>query len=104
MKLSERITIQENTETRQPNGEITRQWADKFIVWSQVIPTKGEEKFIGDKKTFTQSFKFRIRYRKDVEVTDRILFEGQEFDIKSKNKIFKGSQNKFLEIEGKHYG
>ena len=98
-KLTERITIQQQTETKQANGEVILSWSDVATVWADALPISGNEDFTGDKKTATQKYRFIIRHRTDIDTTNKIVWDGRDYDIEFINPYFKTGRNNYIEIK-----
>ena len=99
-QLTERITIKVLSTTKQPNGEVTEQWSDLATVWADAIPLSGKENYSSDQNAPSQSYRFLIRHRTDIDTTNKIVWAGKEFDIHSINPYFKAGMNKITEIKG----
>ncbi|WP_315920434.1 phage head closure protein [Mesorhizobium sp. SP-1A] len=81
-KLDRRLTIRRLTETgRNEYNEPIVDWADIATIWAQQRPERGSERFAAAQVNGTSVMTFRIRYRADVSVTDRLLYEGREYEI-----------------------
>ncbi|WP_421925483.1 phage head closure protein [Neoaquamicrobium sediminum] len=81
-KLDRRVTIRRLTETgRNAFNEPIVEWADVATVWAQQRPNRGSERFAAAQVNGTAVMTFHIRYRSDLSTTDRILYEGREYEI-----------------------
>lgn len=81
-KLDRRITIQRFTETgRDEFNEPVMSWADVAAVWAQQRPDRGAERFAAAQVSGTSVMTFHIRYRGDLTVQDRLVYEGRTFEI-----------------------
>ncbi len=78
---------QREEETVSAAGSVTVGTTTFATVRAQLIERSTREAIaaFGDADTTTTAF--RIRYRDDVTTSDRILFEGRAFDIKSIKEI-----------------
>lgn len=81
-KLDRRLTIRRFMETgRNEYNEPIIEWADVATVWAQQRPDRGSERFAAAQVAGTSVMTFHIRYRPDVSVRDRLVYEGREFEI-----------------------
>ncbi len=79
--LDRRITIQQNTTTRDAAGQPIPSWADLATVWAEVVPTGGREIFEAQQTGAETVAKFRIRYRGDVLRKMRVVYDTDNYDI-----------------------
>lgn len=84
-RLRHRITIQQQTVTRDAYGGETISWDTYATVWAQVTPASGRERFInaGAQEYATVDYKVRIRYRSDIDPKMRISWGTKILDIES---------------------
>lgn len=81
-KLDRRLTIRRFIETgRTPLNEPILDWVDVVTVWAQQRPERGSERFAAAQINGTAVMTFHIRFRGDVSVKDRLLYEGREYEI-----------------------
>lgn len=80
-KMDRRITLFARVETQNEYGELVLSEALKATVWAQVTPIGGKETWMASQMVPEAKFKIVIRYRADVTETDKVLFEGVEYDI-----------------------
>lgn len=83
--LQYRISIERRGAFQNSLGEEETSWDKVCEVWAKVNPQGGTERFLAQQVTGQQTKVFVIRYRKDVEVGDRIRLrmddQDQCFDI-----------------------
>jgi SPP1 family predicted phage head-tail adaptor len=97
-KLDRRLTIQRKAVTTSPSGEEIETWSDVAVVWGEARPVPGDEKF-GDQQLIASSLMtFRIRWRTDLVVTDRISYWNKIWDILDIREI---GRREGLEIDAK---
>lgn len=97
-KLDRRITIQSPVITDgSANSDIINSWTDVVSVWAWVIEKAGNELVEADRITHVQNIVFRIRYRTNVTLQMRIVFNGFAYRILS---IINNasSRNRYLDI------
>lgn len=56
-------------------------WLDVETVWAQQRPNRGSERFSAGQIAGTAVMTFHIRYRSDITVQDRLVYEGREYEI-----------------------
>lgn len=79
--LDRRIRIERKVSTRDSFGGENISYSLRAEVWASVIYTRGREAFLSAQPTPTSDIEFRCRWRSDVDLTDRVLYEGQPYDI-----------------------
>lgn len=84
--LDEQITIQQVTEP--PNGEYgepVKSWATLAQVWARVeYPTTGaDEDYTKATVKEYRPIAFTIRHRSDVSAKNRVVYDGEEYDIQN---------------------
>ena len=82
-ELRERITIQQNTLTRDTFGAEVPHWADLATVWAKVVATSGSEQISQAIGVATTIYSITIREREDVDTSMRVLWEGATLEIKA---------------------
>ena len=81
-KLDRWLTIRRLMETgRNAYNEPIIEWADIATVSAQQRPDRGSERFAAAQVAGTSVMTFHIRYRYDVTVQDRLVYEGREYEI-----------------------
>ncbi|WP_368649683.1 phage head closure protein [Brucella intermedia] len=81
-RLDRRITIRRySIVSRTPLNEPVYDWSDVATVWAQQRSDRGSERFAAAQINGTSVMTFQIRYRKDVTVKDRLLYEGRDYEI-----------------------
>lgn len=72
---------------------------DWFYLWGSVRPLRGREKFNAGREMATVYYEFKTDFDSRVNVRDRIVWDGLEFDIQDVSPM--GTQNReFLTIVG----
>ncbi len=61
-KMDRRITIERQTETVKPSGDVVKAWATVTVVWAEIIQQSATEFFTGFGEAETGSIIFRIRH------------------------------------------
>jgi SPP1 family predicted phage head-tail adaptor len=79
--LDRRIALQRATTAPNSFNEPVETWADLATVWAQQRPDRGAERFAAQEIVGRAVMTFHIRYRTDVRITDRILYQGRIWNI-----------------------
>jgi SPP1 family predicted phage head-tail adaptor len=79
--LDRRVTLERATVTLDAFGGETQTWATLAEVWAQAMPVSDGEKWRAAEVAATISTRFRIRWRADLRVGDRLIYDGRVFDI-----------------------
>lgn len=86
-KAQHRITLQAKSVTRAANGEEVVTWTDlvtdtaDHAIWAEVWPLKGREFFAAQQTQYAADVRFRIRYRTGIVRDQRVLWNGEPYDI-----------------------
>lgn len=85
--LRDLIVIQSVTQARDSFGAVTESWANTLTVWANVKALKystGLESVVNTqgREVVTPSYTMTIRYRTDVSERQRVVWNGQTFDIR----------------------
>lgn len=79
--LDRRVTILRRTLTRNAYGEQVETFTSLGDVWAQKLDVTGRELFSARNTLAENTTRFRIRYRSDLVLTDRLGYGGDEYDI-----------------------
>ena len=80
-KLSERVTLQQKSVTKNGIGEELVTWADIATVWAEVIPLRGREFFAANQIQQAADIRVRIRERAGLTPDLRLVWKSQPYDI-----------------------
>lgn len=81
-RLDRKIVLQSLSITHDPDSnEEIESWSEYSSPWAQYIPVKEMERFSSGRELATFTARFIIRYDSRVVETDRIQFEGKNWDI-----------------------
>ena len=80
-KLNRKIQINAKVSSRDGYGAEIIHYESIGSVWAQVIPVSGNEYFSSQQFTPDVTIKFRIRHRKDMDETAKIIYRGDEYGI-----------------------
>lgn len=103
-KLNKKIVIQRNTPAPDGEGGYTDAWAADPVggVWAMVKPVGGSERWLAERVTPGNRFRFVIRYRDDgngapyYSAEDQITYNGRTYGITSVVDI--EDENRYIEI------
>lgn len=96
-KMDRRITIERQTETVKPSGDVVKAWATVAVVWAEVLQQSATEFFTGFGEAETGSIIFRIRYMPGITTADRITYSGNAFGLKEIKEL---GRYEALELRG----
>lgn len=86
-KMKHRIEIQHYTDTENEIGELTKGWVKYASLWAEKKQLKGTNTFNANKEGIEYTYRFKIRYREDLNEGMRIVYKGVIYDIKHINPI-----------------
>jgi len=83
-KLNRKIQIQQLVVTESASGHPAKSWTLRAYAWASVRPLKGvEAASFGREQAAQMMAAFEIRFNKDVSFTDRIVYDGYNWEILS---------------------
>jgi SPP1 family predicted phage head-tail adaptor len=83
-KLNRRIVIQSRDSGTDDAGQPVQTWTTLATVWAHILGATGMGYIkAGVDGVEVNAYSFRIRYRTDLDAADRVVFNGQNFDVKS---------------------
>lgn len=82
--LNRQIVIQSRDSGTDDAGQPVQTWTTLATVWAHVMGQTG----MGSIKSAVggvevNAYSFRVRYRTDIDAADRVVFGGQNYDVKS---------------------
>lgn len=77
----QRVTLQVRSTVKDAVGQATITWVPLATVWAQVQALRGREFFAAAQVQQEHSIKVRINFRADVDMTMRLVWRGQGYDI-----------------------
>lgn len=99
-KLDQRITMQRKTATADGAGGVTEAWANLATnprPWAEVIAKAGRETMVENRMAATFVTTFTIHNRTDLTELDRIVWGGENYNIRGIRR--QGARELFLIIE-----
>ncbi len=85
--MRHRIEIQVYSYVENEVGEMTKTWITYKKLWAEKKKIKNSNTFEGDKEGIEYTYRFKIRYREDLNESMRIVHKGIIYDIKHINPI-----------------
>lgn len=95
-RLRQRLTLQQQQNTADGAGGVTRSWQDLATLWAEVIPLHGREAPDAQKLTAFATHRITMRYRNDVSADKRFLLGSRALNIRTVKDI--GERHRLLEI------
>lgn len=86
-KMRHRIEIQEYLNIENEIGETVKEWVTYKKLWAEKKQLRGSNTFEGDKEGIEYTYRFKVRYRGDLNESMRIVHKGVIYDIKHINAI-----------------
>lgn len=86
-KMKHRIEIQVYSDVENEVGEITKAWTTYKKLWSEKTQLKSSNTYSIGKEGIEYVYRFKIRYRTDLNENMRIVYGGIIYDIKHINPI-----------------
>lgn len=96
-KLDRRITIERQTETVSPSGDVVKAWTPIATVWAEVLQSTANEFFTGYGEAETGTVIFHVRYRPGITTADRVTYAGSAYDLKEIKEL---GRRDALELRG----
>lgn len=91
-QLNRRITIQQRDPGTDSSGAPLQTWKDVVTVWSNIAGYTGMRsiRITGEIPATRKRYSFRIRYRDGIDEGMRVVYNGQNFDIREVRMDFAG--------------
>lgn len=80
-KMTERVTFQAKSVTKNAIGEDVVTWANVATVWAEVRPLRGREFYAANQTQQVVDVRFLIRERAGLTVDQRLLWKSTPYDI-----------------------
>jgi len=82
-QMRERVSIEAESLADDGMGGSVRSYEAVAVVWAKVKPLKGGEKLFAAQVEARQAYHVTIRYRDDVNTTQRLVWRGNVMNIKA---------------------
>jgi SPP1 family predicted phage head-tail adaptor len=94
--LNRKIDFQRQVTAPTASGGETVVWSSYATAWAHIKPMTGSEKIKFDRLGFEQMMKVVIRFRPDLTTLDKVVYRGNQYQIRSIVNIEEADQ--WLEI------
>lgn len=94
-KLDRSISIERKTESVSATGAVVTAWQVIAAVRAELVTQSADEFLTGFGEAENGSVIFRIRYLAGVTTTDRVTYDGKNYDIK---EVFEVGRRRGLEL------
>lgn len=94
--LKRRVSLQRKTDTPDGSGGVTVAWTQYAQPYAMIKPKQGSEKLHADRLDATGLSTVLMRYRSDVLESDKLVFRGKDYQIRSIVNIEEA--DRFLEL------
>jgi len=95
-KLRHRVTLQTKSSVPDGGGGFTIVWSDLAVVFADVEPLSGRERYAAERIEPVVTHRVTIRYRSDVDTTMRAMFGARYLYINS--AIDPGERTRYLQL------
>lgn len=79
--LDRRVALLKRSTVRNPEHGEDEVFKETEQMWAQVVPVSGRDFFAAAQTHNERTIRFRTRYRTDIETTDRLGYQQQQFNI-----------------------
>ena len=93
--MDRRIDLRSKSDSIGATGQPLKTWSTLATVWANKRDLSGSEKNRGGEEVATQKTVFTIRYRADVNTTNRITHDSTEYDVFFTKEL---GRTQFLEL------
>lgn len=81
--LNCRVTILRREKVRSPGGQLVDEWVEHAHTWANVAKLTGLGTIKAESDVTLMKASYRVRYRRDLSTTMRLLHDGVVYDIKA---------------------
>lgn len=96
-ELDQRVAIQRLTLTSDGQGGSIDSWSVLATVWAHARPRGGKESVQFDRVNGEHSYLFVIRYMADIRQSDRLVWQGECYNIRAINN--RSGRRLYLELD-----
>lgn len=86
-EMKHKIEIQTYSEVENEVGETIKKWIKYKRLWAGKKQLRASNTFDGNKEGIEYTYRFKVRYREDLDESMRIVHKGIIYDIKHINSI-----------------
>ena len=99
-RLKAKVTIQQASETPSATGEPVATWSNYAANrWAEVDPQKGVEQFLRQRTISEETILFRLRYITGVRPKMKLVYGGEDYDIRSVINVRNADRELLLECQ-----
>ena len=80
-RLRHRLVFENESLSTDGQGGATRTWATRATVSGSIKPLRADERFYNEQLNHNGTHEVVIRYRTDIEASDRISYDSRYFQI-----------------------
>ena len=84
-KMRHRIEIQVYSDIENEVGEMTKDWSTYINLWAEKKQLRVSNTYEGNKEGIEYTYRFKVRYRGDLNESMRIVHKGVIYDLKHIN-------------------
>lgn len=95
-QLNQRVQLQTRSTGTDALGQANSAWVTVASLWAQALPLRGREFFAAAQVQQEHAVKFTLRWRADITLTARIVWQGQPYDITGVTQL--GGQRVWVEV------
>ena len=99
--LRRQIRVERKVGVPDAVGGETITYSTRATLHAEVKPVSGREPLVGQQYVEGEQYEFIVRYRADVQLTDRVVWKGNHYDITALQEI---GRNRRLKIIAKRPG
>ena len=81
--LNRRVTIRRATTVSDGHGGQVKTWTDIATVWAEAWSQNGREAVIAGALQGVSAWRFRVRWRGDVQAKDQLRYDGRDLNIRT---------------------
>lgn len=95
------IRVERRVSVRDSAGGETFTYTLRANLNAEVKPLSSKEQLLAQQFQVAEQYEFIVRYRTDIEMTDRVVFKGVAYEVVSVNEL---GRNRRTRIVGKRPG
>lgn len=95
-RFDREVTFQSKSESGNDYNEEVPTFTDAFTTFAQVIELPGDEVYEGQQKQSNSDIKLKIRFREDVTLEHRFVYDDKTYDITSIQRMGKRGRDSLI--------
>ena len=96
-KMRYEVQLQKPTNTRDTGGGLTEAWTTLANLWADIRPKTGAETYRQGQVQERTVYEFIIRHRKDIGTNYRIVYDSDNYNIKTIKNV--DNRDRFMVLE-----